>query len=48
MLDDLVPADNVCRVIDAFVNDLKMAALGSRVPPQCRADVVAWKAVSRS
>jgi transposase len=28
LLDDLVPADHVCRVIDAFVNRLKMIALG--------------------
>lgn len=28
LLDDLVPADHVCRVIDAFVATLEMAALG--------------------
>lgn len=28
VLDDLVPADHVCRVIDAFVNGLKMSELG--------------------
>jgi transposase len=28
LLDGLVPGDHVCRVIDAFVNGLKMAALG--------------------
>src|SRR5271168_1325382 len=28
LLDDLVPADHVCRVIDAFVDGLKMADLG--------------------
>jgi transposase len=28
VLDDLVPADHVCRVIDAFVNGLAMAKLG--------------------
>src|ERR1700690_4626188 len=28
VLDDLVPADHVCRVIDAFVDGLTMAALG--------------------
>ena len=28
LLDDLVPSDHVCRVVDAFVNGLKMAALG--------------------
>jgi transposase len=28
LLDDLVPGDHVCRVVDAFVNGLKMAALG--------------------
>ncbi len=28
LLDDLVPGDQVSRVIDAFVNGLKMAALG--------------------
>jgi transposase len=28
LLDDLVPDDHVCRVIDAFVNGLKMVALG--------------------
>jgi transposase len=28
LLDDLVPDDHVCRVIDAFVNGLKMTALG--------------------
>jgi transposase len=28
MLDDLVPADHVCRVIDAFVNRLEMEQLG--------------------
>lgn len=28
VLDDLVPADHVCRVIDAFVNGLGMAELG--------------------
>ena len=28
LLDDLIPADHVCRVIDAFANGLKMAILG--------------------
>ena len=28
VLDDLVPADHVCRVIDAFVDGLKMSELG--------------------
>ena len=28
VLDDLVPADHICRVIDAFVSQLKMEALG--------------------
>jgi transposase len=28
LLDDLVPGDHVCRVVDAFVNGLEMAALG--------------------
>jgi hypothetical protein len=28
MLDDLVPADQVCRVIDAFVKRLNMEELG--------------------
>src|ERR1700751_6469688 len=28
VLDDLVPADHVCRVIDAFVNRLEMEQLG--------------------
>lgn len=28
MLDDLVPGDHVCRVIDAFVDGLAMGALG--------------------
>lgn len=28
VLDDLIPADHVCRVIDAFVSGLKMKALG--------------------
>lgn len=28
VLDDLVPADHVCRVIDAFVDGLRMAELG--------------------
>jgi transposase len=28
MLDDLIPADHVCRVLDAFVAGLAMAALG--------------------
>jgi transposase len=28
LLDDLVPDNHVCRVIDAFVNGLKMAVLG--------------------
>jgi transposase len=28
LLDDLVPGDHVCRVVDAFVNALKMAPLG--------------------
>jgi transposase len=28
VLDDLVPADHVCRVIDAFVDGLAMAKLG--------------------
>ena len=28
LLDDLIPGDHLCRVIDAFVNGLKMAALG--------------------
>ena len=27
-LDDLIPADHVCRVIDAFVGRLEMQALG--------------------
>ncbi len=32
-LDDLVPADHMCRVIDAFVEKLVMAELGfERVP----------------
>jgi hypothetical protein len=47
LLDDLFPGDHVCRVVDAFVNGLKMAALGSGVPPECGADVAAWQAVSR-
>ncbi len=29
VLDDLVPADHVCRVIDAFVEKLVMSELGS-------------------
>ncbi|MEO6802511.1 MAG: IS5/IS1182 family transposase, partial [Granulicella sp.] len=28
VLDDLIPADHVCRVLDAFVGDLAMAELG--------------------
>jgi transposase len=28
VLDDLVPADHVCRVIDAFVGKLVMSELG--------------------
>ena len=28
LLDDLVPNDHICRVIDGFVNRLKMAGLG--------------------
>jgi hypothetical protein len=28
VLDDLVPADHVCRVMDAFVGGLAMAELG--------------------
>jgi transposase len=28
LLEDLVPCNHVCRVIDAFVNRLKMAVLG--------------------
>ena len=28
VLDDLIPADHVCRVIDAFVSGLKMTVLG--------------------
>lgn len=28
MVDDLAPADHVCRVIDAFVDHLKMDELG--------------------
>jgi transposase len=28
ILDDLVPADNICRVIDAFVDKLPMSLLG--------------------
>jgi transposase len=28
VLDDSIPADHVCRVIDAFVSGLKMTALG--------------------
>ena len=28
MLDDLIPADHVCRVLDVFVTGLAMAELG--------------------
>jgi transposase len=28
VLDDLVPADHVCRVLDAFVDRLEMESLG--------------------
>jgi transposase len=28
VLDDLVPADHLCRVIDAFVDGLSMSELG--------------------
>jgi transposase len=28
VLDDLIPADHVCRVLDAFVSGLAMAELG--------------------
>jgi transposase len=28
VLDDLIPSDHVCRVIDSFVDTLKMAELG--------------------
>ena len=28
LLDDLIPADHVCRVIEAFVNRLDMEAMG--------------------
>ena len=28
VLDDLIPADHVCRVLDAFVTSLAMAGLG--------------------
>src|ERR1700745_126379 len=28
VLDDFIPADHVCRVIDAFVDGLKMSGLG--------------------
>jgi transposase len=28
LLDDFVPNDHICRVIDSFVNRLKMAELG--------------------
>ena len=30
VLDDFVPADHVCRVIDAFVNGLAMGGVGLR------------------
>lgn len=37
VLDDFVPADHVCRVIDAFVDRLSMAELGSNArAPQKR------------
>jgi hypothetical protein len=36
VLDDLVPGDHVCRVIDAFVNTLKMAAWVSSARRQQR------------
>jgi transposase len=34
VLDDLVPADHVCRVIDAFVDKLAMKEFGSSAPRQ--------------
>ena len=40
VLDDLVPADHVCRVIDAFVDRLSMDKLGfERSPKQLRPGV---------
>jgi transposase len=41
VLDDLVPADHVCRVIDAFVEMLVMSELGFEAPRQRKRDDLA-------
>jgi len=42
-LDDLIPADHVCRVLDAFVGRLNMEQLGScelKLPRQDDLDTI--------
>ena len=38
VLDDFVPADHVCRVIDAFVEKLVLSELGFERPQALRQD----------
>jgi len=40
-LDDLIPQDHVCRVIEAFVNRLDVGGLGLSVPNRPRRGVPA-------
>ena len=40
-LDELIPEDHVCRVIEAFVNRLDMGGLGLSVPSRPRRGVPA-------
>jgi hypothetical protein len=38
-LDELIPGDHVCRVIEAFVGRLNLAKLGLYVPSRPKQDV---------
>jgi len=45
-LDELIPQDYVCRVIEAFVGRLDMAKLGSFAPNRLRrGDLVTTRAI---
>ncbi len=45
-LEDLIPADHACRVIDAFVDSLAMEALGFARSRPARDDRVTIRAIS--